>query len=424
MTRVASILRSTLILALASAVVVASGATWSARAAGGPVELRIVFSAQEHVDALKPALDAFRQENPEVRIDVQTIPWQQFFERVETMIAGGRVPDLLYTPMLATGRYAELGLLLDITDRVPADMREDFLPGPWSSVVFGGRAYGLPYFADDIAAFYNKDAFAKAGVQPPTPEDRWTWDELLEAARRVKQANGMPYGITTGSDVSQWLPYLYQAGGTVLNQDHTAAGIDSPDAIRAIRYFQSWFTEGLAPAGVFTGAEQGEVLFEQGKVPIIVTFSGYIIGRFDQNIRTFQFGVLPMPKDRYVANKLGGYNLVAFKATRHPDVVYKLMEFLARPEWMAHFAMSQGVFPARRSAWDLVDYGRYAQDMELIWKEIEEVPEFAVRDFSTPKYLGYKNILTRHLQLVVLGQKSPEQAARDIAAEINRTLFR
>lgn len=390
-----------------------------AQAAG--VQLRFVVD-RDPAD-FADVIAAFEREHPGVTIDVQRIPWQQFFERVETMIAGGRMPDLLYTPILATGRYATLGILLDITDRIPVSMRQDFLDGPLNTVTFDGRVYGLPHFSDDIAIFYNKDAFARAGVTPPTVDDRWSWDELLAAARRVKEANGMPYGITTGSDISQWLPFLYQAGGRVLNEDHTGPAIDRPESLRAIAWFQSWFREGLAPSGVFAGAEQGEVLFEQGRVPMIVTFSGYI-SRFASNVRDFDFGVLPMPQDRYVANKLGGYNVVGFEATEHPDEVYAFMAFLTRPEWMARFVQANGVFPTRYSAWDLVDYGPFTDDMDIIWSEVQAVPEFAVRDFSTPVYLGYKPILTSEIQLVVLGQKEPEQAAQAMADQIRRSLFR
>lgn len=386
------------------------------------VTLRFIIGNDE--PHLMAAIEEFEKENPNIKIEVETIPWKQFFEKVETMIAGGRMPDLLYTPVLATGRYIELDLLLDITSSLTDEEKNDYIQSAMITAEKNGRIYGLPHFTDDIAIFYNKNYFEKAGVKVPSSLDKtWTWEEFLNAAEKVKKVNKLKYGVTTGNDISQFLPFLYQNKATVLNETQTAAGINSQEGIEAIAWFKSWFDRGLASKEVFVGSENAEELFKQGQVPMLVSFSG-LISSLREQVKDFEFGVTYMPKKETVANKLGGYNIVAFKNTKYPEEAIKFMKFITNPEQMAKFASAKGVVPTRKSAQNMVNYGDMQEGMKVIIDEINAVPDFAVKDFALPQYLGYKSILTSEIQMVVLGQKTPEQAAKSIEEQINSSVFK
>ncbi|WP_413305773.1 sugar ABC transporter substrate-binding protein [Bacillus sp. 1P10SD] len=388
----------------------------------GPVELRFIINNDN--PTLVEQIKQFESENKNIKVNVEKIPLDQFFEKVETMIAGDRAPDLLYTPVLATKRYANLDLLLDVSSELSDEEKSDFLPSSIVSVKKGDKIYGLPHFTDDIAVFYNKNLFEKAGVSVPTSIDNaWSWDEFLNAAEQVKKANNLKYGVSTGSDVSQFLPFLYQNKGSVLNKDQSAAGIDSKNSIEAIKWFKSWFDRGLASKESFVGSEKADELFKQGKLPMVITFSG-LINTFDTDIKDFDYGVTYMPKKEVTATKLGGSNIVAFKNTKHPKEAVKLMKYLTSTDVMADFAAKQGVIPTTKSAQEKVDYGPISEGMKVITTEVNSVPDFAVKDFSIPEYLGYKSVLTSELQTVILGEKSPEKAAKDIESQINTSVLK
>lgn len=389
---------------------------------GDKVSLRFMISNDE--PNLENEVKDFETQNPNIDVQFEKVPWQQFFDKVETMVSGGREPDILYTPVLATGRYANLGLLLDLTNKVSKEDQADIIPASLATVQYNGKIYGMPQFTDDIAVFYNKAMFEKAGIKPPTSLDQvWNWDEFLANAEKLKQANNVKYGFAIGSDVSQWLPFLYQNKGTVLNDTQKAGGINNQAGIESIKYLKSWFDKGLAPKETFIGSEKAEELFKQGQLPMVITNSG-LYSQLQQNASKFQVGVTYMPKKQVVANKLGGYNIVAFKTTKHPDEAAKLILFLTNKEQMSKFASAKGVVPTRLSAQKITDYGDKNEGMEVIKNEINAVPTFAAKDFSLPEYLGYKSILTSELQMAVLGQKSPEQTAKDISDQINRSVFK
>lgn len=392
------------------------------KSSDGPVELRFIINNDS--PTLVEQIKQFEAENKDIKVNVEKIPLDQFFEKVETMIAGNRAPDLLYTPMLATKRYANLDLLLDVSKELTDEEKADFLPSALVSVKKGDKIYGLPHFTDDIAVFYNKDLFAKAGVEVPTSiEDTWTWEEFLDAAEKVKKTNNLKYGVSTGSDISQFLPFLYQNKGTVLNKDQSAAGINNKNSIEAIKWFKSWFDRGLASKESFVGSEKADELFKQGSLPMVVTFSG-LINTFESDIKGFEYGVTYMPKNEVTATKLGGANIVTFKNTKHKEAAVKLMKYLTSTDVMADFTAEQGAIPTTKSAQEKVDYGPISEGMKVITTEVNNVPDFAVKDFSIPEYLGYKSVLTSEMQTVILGEKSPEDAAKAIESQVNTSVLK
>ncbi|MDZ5471463.1 sugar ABC transporter substrate-binding protein [Bacillus sp. 31A1R] len=413
-----------LVFVLLSAVIVSACSNGEETTKSGDEEVELRFIVNNDIPELVEQVEQFEAENENIKVNIETIPLDQFFEKVETMIAGNRAPDLLYTPVLATKRYANLDLLLDLAPNLSEDEKKDFLPSTMVSVQNGEKIYGLPHFTDEISLFYNKDLFEKAGVEvPPSLDNTWNWEEFLNAAEKVKEANGLKYGVSTGNDVSQFLPFLYQNNGSVLNQDQTAAGINTPASIEAIEWFKTWFDRGLASKEAFIGSEKADELFKQGKLPMIITFSG-LINTFNNDIKDFEFGATYLPKQEVTATKLGGSNIVAFKNTKHSEAVVKLMKYLTSTEKMSEFSAARGVIPTRASAQEAVDYGSIAEDMKIIIDEVNNVPTFAVADFSIPEYLGYKAVLTSELQSVILGEKSPEEAAKEMERQINTSVLK
>ncbi|MBN8201453.1 ABC transporter substrate-binding protein [Bacillus sp. NTK034] len=404
-----------------SVIVSACGGSETGSDEDGKVELRFILNNDS--PTLVEQIKDFEKENPNIKVNVEKIPLDQFFEKIETMIAGGRTPDLLYTPVLATQRYANMDLLLDVSSDLTEE-KNDFLPSALVSVKNGDKVVGVPHFTDSIAVFYNKALFEKAGVKVPESIDStWNWEEFAAAAEKVKSANNLKYGVSTGSDVSQFLPFLYQNQGTVLSEDQKSAGINSDSSIESIEFFKSLFDKGLASKESFIGSEKSDELFKQGQLPMVITFSG-LINSFEKDIQGFEYGVTYLPKKEVTATKLGGANIVSFKETKHPKEAVKLMKYLTSEEKMAEFAAKEGVVPTRTSAQESVDYGAIDEGMQTIINEINSVPEFAVKDFSIPEYLGYKSILTSEMQSVILGEKSPKEAAKSMEEQINSSVLK
>lgn len=111
--------------------------------------------------------------------------------------------------------------MLDITDMVAKSAvikPENYFQGPWNSVTWDGRVYGIPKYTDTIGVFYNKDMFKAAGIENP-PQ---TWAELFEDAAKLTDAYKGVYGVTLSArgneeGTFQFLPVIQMSGGSLEN---------------------------------------------------------------------------------------------------------------------------------------------------------------------------------------------------------------
>ncbi|MFE6592037.1 ABC transporter substrate-binding protein [Streptomyces sp. NPDC057781] len=144
------------------------------------------------------------------------------------------VPDVAQIEYYALGQYA---LTKDVTDikAYGADkLAGSYSPGPWNSVKSGDGIYGLPMDSGPMALFYNKKVFDKHKIAVPT-----TWDEYVEAARKLHKADPKAYITSDVGDAGLATSLLWQAGSHPYKVDGTKVGIDFTDA-GAKKYTDTW----------------------------------------------------------------------------------------------------------------------------------------------------------------------------------------
>ena len=97
--------------------------------------------------------------------------------------------------------------------------------------------------------FYNKTLFQRAGV--PEPTERWTWDDLLDAARKLTRADGSQWGINVGTGFEgQLLTFIWSAGGDYINKERTRTTMDDPGTLEGLQWVADLFLRHrVAPAG-------------------------------------------------------------------------------------------------------------------------------------------------------------------------------
>ena len=122
--------------------------------------------------------------------------------------AGSGAPDVAQVEYYAIPQYAIKGNLLDITDKT-SGYSDFYTPGPWASVQFAGKVYGLPMDSGPMAWFYNKGVFDKAGVDPTQVR---TWDDFYEAAKKIRAVDS--YITSDSGDAGFFDSMTWLAGAT------------------------------------------------------------------------------------------------------------------------------------------------------------------------------------------------------------------
>ncbi|GAA3306696.1 extracellular solute-binding protein [Nonomuraea dietziae] len=190
-TRLAAAALATAVLATACS---QGSATRDTSADGGKVTLRyFTFSAApDHVKDLDTIVAAFEKENPKVDVVVETAPYDQYFTKLQTSIAGGTAPDTFELNYENFVTYASAGSLLDLGsvagDSAPAGYAKESL----EAFKHEGKQYALPASFSTVVLFYNKELFKKAGVAEPTTS--WTWKDEQAAAEKLTDKKAGVFG--------------------------------------------------------------------------------------------------------------------------------------------------------------------------------------------------------------------------------------
>ncbi len=182
----------------------------------------------------KGVVDEFQAANPNIKVDVQVINWNDIDTQVATMVQNGQVPDILQTGDYSGFVGDQLLYKVDevLSPATSADMLEKFAE-------FGkvdGTAYGIPFVSSARALFYNKELFAKAKITDPPK----TWDELKAAAEKLKAAGvSQPFGLPLGQEEAQAESFLWMLGnGGGYKDDSGNWAINSPQNVETFGYLK------------------------------------------------------------------------------------------------------------------------------------------------------------------------------------------
>jgi multiple sugar transport system substrate-binding protein len=155
-----------------------------------PKSIKVVIAeySRDHTRPFWQGLALQYTKQTGVKVDLQVIDWNSIDQQVSTMIQNNQPPDVLNLNSFSS--YAKDGLLYSGDEALSPKTREDFLEAFAQGGTYRDKLYGFPILASARAFFYNRDLLAKAGVAAPPR----TWDELVQAAKRVQALGGGTIG--------------------------------------------------------------------------------------------------------------------------------------------------------------------------------------------------------------------------------------
>jgi len=343
---------------------------------------------------------AFTAENPDATVTVTAIPWDSAHDKLSTAIAADQTPDVSMVGTTWMGEFAATGALDPTPDSISPD---SFFPGAWGTTVVKDVAYGIPWYVETRVLYTNTAAAAKAGVSPsPT-----TWDEL-KTSTAAMQAAGAKYGITLqAGQTGAWqtfMPFVWQAGGEILSADGKLT-LDTPEFVDALKYYQSFFTDGVAPMDVPVGTLESSLI--SGEFGSMVSGPWHIGILNDAGYKDFTLS--PLPKGKQLASFIGGSNLAVFKNAKNRDAAWKFVEWLGQPDTQAAWYDSVKDLPSVPEAWTT---GALASDPQL--KIFGTQLETAVAPPSIPNWEQIATVIDTELEKVTRSGLDPQEAATSI----------
>jgi multiple sugar transport system substrate-binding protein len=308
-------------------------------------------------------VEAFEQANPEADVKVTAVPWDAAHNKIINAITAGQTPDVSLIGTTWMGEFAETGGL----EPTPPGLvdQEAFFPGAWDSTVVDDTSYGVPWYVETRVLYYRTDMAEQAGwTEPPT-----TWEELHRFATDLQEQGGAEQGMylqpgQTGS-WQTFMPFAWQNGAALTNEESTEYTLDSPEMTEALEYYKTYFTDGLSQDALLVEGEL-EQGFADGKFGSFISGPWHVALVEEEGGEGFadKFAVAPLPgKDEAPGTSfIGGGNLGVFSDSDNRDGAWKLVEWLSQPETQSDWYTTMGDLPAVRASWES---GELADDPEL-----------------------------------------------------------
>ncbi|MBO3084606.1 extracellular solute-binding protein [Cellulomonas fengjieae] len=307
-------------------------------------------------DALREYLTTtFESENPGSKLVIEEQDWNGLVPRLQTALGSAeQTPDVVEIGNTQSPTFTYAGAFADITDLYEELGGDDLLPGFVDAGSADGAFYAAPYYSGARAVFYNKDAFAAAGVEVPT-----TLAEFTEVAKKLQSETQSGFWFP-GQDWYNGAAWIYTNGGelAVADGDAWKGGLSTPESIEGLQQVQDLFQNATnAPAD--SDSNEPWVPFNAGQTAM---FSAPTWARWSidlpqcnkavdpddeseeakalrgeqQACNEEHTGVFPLPgleEGSYAQGFAGGSNIAVAAKSQHPELAKSLLRIMFTEEF-------------------------------------------------------------------------------------------
>ena len=183
--------------------------------------------------------------------------------------ATGSLPDMIYAQGTQIQYYISNKIAVSMSPYLNKDKIFDLADFPKVAIDMysrGGQVFAIPYDHGPNMLWYNADLFKKNGV--PAPTDKWTWDDVVDASRKLTNESQGQWGILDGGPNAGWaMPsYLGPWGGEWVDETESKTSITSGGSLQAMQYWVDLFSK--HKVNPLPGSYQGssDDMYIQGKV--------------------------------------------------------------------------------------------------------------------------------------------------------------
>lgn len=379
---------------------------------GGEVTLEFAqwWEPELPANALRGLMDQFETENPGIKVNLLSGPYDATKSQVFAGAAAGTMSDVVGLDGAWVSDFAKQGALADQSQLMTeAGYDKSQLA---SQVKVDDKTYMIPVVNFIYPMFTNDDLLKKAGVAKP-PTNR---TEFAAAAAKVTALGDnthgwilplsleAPNGIQ--NDVMSW---LWASGGTMLAAGKPA--LTSPDVAETVNYVKGMYDQGVIAPGALTMKEQDKVEeFTNGRVGMMVDSLAHIklIRESNPDLR-FSISALPA-KDGYTGKRgipYASWGIGVAESSEHKAEAFRLVQFLMSEQTDSKLSSVANAFPGNtRSVPDFVASDKVFKTAFDIYKTGYPANEFT----GLPVAEQLMRDFDEQLQVTLSGKQTVEEA--------------
>lgn len=386
------------------------------------------------IPALNELIERFENEHPDIKIDAQYVPTgDALVQKLITSIQSKTAPDVSWIHADFLDKLIESNAIFAMEHFIKGDNglteeeMNDFFPQLLGAFSHKKVLYAMPMEATVLALVYNKDHFKAAGLDPDLPPA--TWDDLKVYAKRLtvdKDGDGKidQYGFYVpaypGSGplsiwmVLQWSPYLWQAGGEIIDSTQSKVLFNSEAGVQALTLWKEIYDDLNFSNYSFThdmGLASGSISMIMDGPWDLPTF---------RKMKDIDWAVASLPAGpERKATYIAGESLAIFKQSKNPAAAWTFVKWVTQPEIQAMFSMSSGYLPVRKSVLTRDDYRAFLEKDQAMKGFVEQIDIARQRPTIEKYYVNINQYLAEAIEQTLIGNKPPRQALDEAAEKSN-----
>ncbi len=368
-------------------------------------------------------IQGFEAKYPWITVDHQGIGWDAAHQKFAVTVSAGEPPDVATMDMTWLPTFASNGLFANLTELSGGQLNgkpieDSYTQGALEAMTFDGSYVTMMFDFDVYALYYRADLFKEKGIEVPT-----TWDEMKAAAKQLVEGDKYKFEVVP-NDCFHWCQDLFQAGGSILNQDNTQAAFDDQAGISSLDYMRSFLDDGT---GILWGTEEGDAMagIKDGRIGMFQD-GPYWMGLLKDGAPEMKgdWAVATAPDSTQPGSYLGGTGLSIPINAAHPQEAWLFVQYMLElPQQIGVYTYA-GAAPATTEA---------LNSPELTKPDPYfggEAPFSVFLDaMSTGTHFPYVSSwddidteIGTMVESVMLGKSEPQAALDDTAAKVNDLL--
>jgi len=374
----------------------------------------------------------FETENSPSKIQWVDVPWSAMESKILTAVSAKNAPDVVNLNPDFASQLASRNAWLNLDEKITPEVKGEYLAKIWDANKIElcnndnkceTTTFGIPWYLTTTITVYNKDLFNKAGITTP-PQ---TYEDLAIVSEKIKKATGKYtfFVPLITNDSNEILQSLVKMGVNLLDKEGKA-GFNTPEGIKAFRYWVDLYQKGLLPPEVMTqGHRQAIELYQAGELALIGTGAEFL--------KTISNNAPTIYEVSEVTSQITGetkkknvsvMNLVIPQDSEKVDEAVKYALFVTNGENQLKFAQEANVLPSHNSSieqyiknleteasQDIVAQARRISAMQLEDAEVLIPPVKNINEL--------KKIIHENLQSAMLKEKTVEEAVTNAANQWN-----
>ena len=209
----------------------------------GRVEVAFWYSGGKRaVAVVQEIIDDFNASQDTYYVTASTQgSYDETYSKLQAAISDKVAPDVVLLDADVSRTLSDRGLVTDLTSLLMDD--ESFSPDDYLQVYYrqgvddNGKIFALPAYGTTQVLYYNIAAFEAVGIRA---EDIRTWQDLADAAKKIKATGAYEYGWEPMWGRDNLIDAAFSNGASIFSEDGKTVTINSPEWVEVWESFRKW----------------------------------------------------------------------------------------------------------------------------------------------------------------------------------------